>query len=112
MGIIHSSGEYLLNLDPDDELDDSDNLEYLYKKAITYNVDIISFNYFIKSVNKSINLCNDFDIVKRQPKIFESIFNEDYTLRDYLIWNKIIKKDIFLKAYEIFKNYIYIFLTI
>ena len=107
MGIIHSSGEYLLNLDPDDELDDSDNLEYLYKKAVTFNVDIISFNYYLKSENKSINLCNDFDHVIRQPKIFESIFSDDFILRDYLIWNKIIKKDIFLKAYELFKNYIY-----
>ena len=26
---------------------------------------------------------------------------------DYLIWNKLIKRNIFLKAYESFKNYIY-----
>ena len=49
MGIIHSSGEYLMNLDPDNTLDNSDNLEYLYNKAITYNVGIISFNYTLKS---------------------------------------------------------------
>ena len=30
MGILNSTGEYLMNLDPDDELEGSDNLEFLY----------------------------------------------------------------------------------
>ena len=33
MGIIHSSGEYLINLDPDDHYNDFDDLRYLYRKA-------------------------------------------------------------------------------
>ena len=50
MGIIHSSGEYLMNLAPDDQLFSSDNLEYLYNKAKNTSIDIISFNYLIKSI--------------------------------------------------------------
>ena len=33
MGILNSKGEYLLNLDPDDELKDENDLEIIYKKA-------------------------------------------------------------------------------
>ena len=58
MGILHSTGEYLLNLDPDDELNSPDNLKYLYKKAVSSNVDIISFNFLLKSNMKIINLCD------------------------------------------------------
>ena len=45
MGILHSSGDYLMNLDPDDELVGEDALEYLYNKTIFSKADIISFNY-------------------------------------------------------------------
>ena len=31
MGIINSKGEYIMNLDPDDELEGPDNLEYLFR---------------------------------------------------------------------------------
>ena len=33
MGILNSSGEYLMNLDSDDEINDNDCLEYLYNKT-------------------------------------------------------------------------------
>ena len=46
MGIIHSSGEYLMNLDPDDELYNSDNLEYLYNISNTWNVDRLKLSLF------------------------------------------------------------------
>ena len=45
MGIFHSKGQYLMNLDPDDELKDPDNLEYLYNKAKEAKVDVVSFGY-------------------------------------------------------------------
>ena len=48
MGILHSSGEYLINLDPDDEFNDSDNLEYLYNITLRNKVDIVTFKTFYK----------------------------------------------------------------
>ena len=33
MGVLNSKREYLMNLDSDDELVGSDNLEYLYNKT-------------------------------------------------------------------------------
>ena len=43
MGIINSRGEYLMCLDPDDQLKGSSDLKYLYNKSKAFNTDIISF---------------------------------------------------------------------
>ena len=108
MGIIHSSGEYLMNLDPDDEFNESDNLEYLYKKITSSKSDIISFSYILKSSLKIRNLCNTFDTKIEQPKLFEEVYKYDSKSNiDYVIVNKLIKREIFLKAYNLFKKYIY-----
>jgi len=59
MGIIHSLGEYLMNLDPDDEFAAEDSLEYLYN--LTHKkVDIVNFAILKKASNKIINKCNYF----------------------------------------------------
>ena len=106
MGILKSKGEYLINLDPDDELYSSDNLEYLYKVAKKSNVDLICFSLLL---NKSsiIKCSNNHHHILRQPKLFKSIFNQDNRLNDFLIWNKLIKREIFLKAFQSFKKRIY-----
>ena len=101
MGIIHSSGKYLLDIDGDDELNDIYDLEYLYNKAITNNADIVSFSYTLKRNGKIKNLCNEFQKIIEQPQLFESSYC------DTLIWNKLIKKEIYLKAYNLFKDFIY-----
>ena len=106
MGILHSSGEYLMNFDPDDELVGEDALEYLYNKTIFSKADIISFNY-LSPKRHLPNPCNKFDKIITQPKLFKSIYSNRYTLKDFLIWNKLIKKEIFFKAYKVFKDYIF-----
>ena len=107
MGILNSSGEYLMNLDPDDEIKDQDNLEYLYNKVKKSKVDILSFAYIDKINNNIIIKCSNFHKTLRQPKLFESIFNSSNNINDFLIWNKLIKKEIYLNAYKIFKQKIY-----
>ena len=107
MGILNSKGEYLMNLDPDDEFEGPDNLEYLYNKAKKAKVDIISFSVLYKCSMDIINKCNNFHKIYRQPQIFESVFNSTFNLKDFLIWNKLIKKEIFLQALETFKSEIY-----
>ena len=56
MGILNSSGEYLMNLDPDDEIKGVDSLEYLYKQSKNLNLDIISFNALDKKSNGIIKI--------------------------------------------------------
>ena len=55
MGILTSTGEYLMNLDSDDELKGYNSLKNLYYKAKRYNIDIINFVFFDKKLNKNIN---------------------------------------------------------
>ena len=51
MGILNSTGQYLMNLDPDDVFKDHDNLEYLYNKVNKLKTDILSFGYLSKFDN-------------------------------------------------------------
>ena len=96
MGIINSKGEYLMNFDPDDELARPDNLEYLYKIANKLKVDIIEFGFERKNKKKSEKhiFCSNFNNIQFKPDIFISGIKN----RDYLIWNKIVKKELFYKS--------------
>ena len=108
MGILNSSGEYLMNVDPDDELEGKDNLEYLYNLTKKNHPEIITFAALFKKYNQIfINKCSIYTKEEKQPKIFNSIFGKNNIISDYLIWNKLIKREVFLKAYEVFKKEIY-----
>ena len=107
MGILNSSGEYLMNVDPDDKLASDDSLEYLYNKAKKMDVDIISFTAFSMKNNENIIKCSNEHKIERQPSLFKSIFCKNNAIDDYLIWNKLIKKEIYQKAFEAFKKEIY-----
>ena len=106
MGILNSSGEYLMNLDSDDEIMGYDTLEYLYNHTLKNNVDIITFNIFDQKENTSIK-CNNINKIIKQPILFKSLFFGNNLNQDYLLWNKLIKKEIFQKAYNAFKKEIY-----
>jgi hypothetical protein len=107
MGVLNSTGEYLMNLDPDDELEGKDNLEYLYQKTKHSQIDVISFGAYFKGLNRVMLKCKNFHYVQNQPELFFSAFNSSNRLNDYLIWNKLIRRDVYIKAYEIFKDKIY-----
>ena len=107
MGILNSNGKYLLNLDPDDELEGDNNLEQLYQMTQNSKIDVISFSAFFKGRNRTMLKCNNFHHVQYQPELFLSAFNSSNRLNDYLIWNKLIKREVYLKAFEVFKDKIY-----
>ena len=94
-GVINSRGEYLMNLDPDDKFESNNDLETLYNHAKKSNLDYIIF------------------LIKRVP-IYESEAEKckmDNRLQlqteDFLITNKFVKKEIFVKAYSYFYKEIY-----
>ena len=106
MGIFHSTGKYLMNLDPDDEFSTSNNLQNLYDIIKKTKVDFISFAYLEKNETKI--KCSKFNKVITQPKLFKNIFNsENNYVEDYILWNKIVKKNLLIKAYKLFENKIY-----
>ena len=105
MGIINSKGEYLMNLDPDDELNGSYILEFLYKIVNKTKIDVLNFGLVKKYQFYTIkfNSYTNFNKIKYQPEIFLT----GSLLRDYLITNKLIKKELFLKVFNLFKEKIY-----
>ena len=106
MGILNSSGEYLMNLDSDDEISDNDCLEYLYNKTRLYKIDIIQYSVLFKDLNWTFK-CLFNNTILKQPQLYQSTFLPNNEVSDYLIWNKLIKRETFLKAYETFKIAIY-----
>ena len=106
IGILNSNGEYLLSLDPDDEYQGSNNLRYLYNKAKNLNVDVVNFIIlYLPNKKKSKKFCNFNQIVK-QPELFEKAFKKNI-LNDFYVTNKLVKKEVFEKAYNFYKTYIY-----
>jgi glycosyltransferase involved in cell wall biosynthesis len=106
MGILNSKGEYLMSLDPDDRYQAKTNLKYLYNIAKKFNVDIISFLlFYLPSKIKSKYFTNSKEII-RQPELYKSLFKNNI-LNDYYITNKLVKREIFVNAFNIFKKYIY-----
>ena len=110
MGILNCTGEYILNLDSDDRLYGNDSLEFLYNKAKKSDLDVILYSRLIKyedGTSQTAIRCTIFDKIIKQPELYEITFREDNTLRDFLIWNKIVKKEVYLKAYHFLEKRIY-----
>jgi glycosyltransferase involved in cell wall biosynthesis len=98
MGILNCSGDYLMNLDPDDKLKNSQNLYELYNKTqynkydlIIFLIERLSTNITNKTENYLTNLENKLQL------------QNDY----YRITNKLIKRNIMLIAYKNYSKYIY-----
>lgn len=106
MGILNSNGEYLMNLDPDDEINGKNSLKLLYNTAKKFNLDMIIFlSINTKSNEKSLKKLEPNKIVN-QPILYQSAFKNGI-LNDYLITNKLLKKELFKKIFNIFKPQIY-----
>ena len=95
MGIKNSNGEYVMNLDPDDKLDDNDNLELLYYKAKISNSDLVIF------------LLKRIPLNKLEEEEYNYLNKMQLTTDDVLITNKSINRKLILKVYNILKKKIY-----
>ena len=103
MGILNCTGEYILNLDPDDMLSNIFNLEILYKKAKKKKIDIIIF----KKIKINTNIINNSQFNQFIKKINLIRIKSPMNIDNYIITNKFIKKKIIFKAYKSFKRKIY-----
>lgn len=103
MGILNCTGEYVLNLDPDDMLSNIFNLEILYKKAKNYKIDLIIFKLKKIKISKINN--SQLNKIIKELNLIKS--NSPMKILNNIITNKFIKRKIILKAYDSFKNKIY-----
>ena len=107
MGILNSKGEYIMCLDPDDQLSGPNILRFLYNKAKKLNVDIIFFKLLKIPRSDKINNIIIFNKIINQPELFHNAFDKDGFLYDCIITNKLVKNKLFKDAFKIFKSYIY-----
>ena len=110
-GILASTGKYIILMDPDDMILNSNLLEELYNYNLKYNLDIIEFTticYFEKN--------NNFTVIKKyyhnhnftQKIIFQPLLSDIYfyhpetyknsRVQCRIIWNKIIRRRVLLNS--------------
>lgn len=105
MGILNCTGEYVLNLDPDDMFSNIHNLKILYKIAKKNDTDLIIFELKLINIYRIEN--SKFNKIIKDFKLNKINSNNKLINKNFLITNKFIKKEIILKVYESFKNKIY-----
>lgn len=92
-GIEHSSGKYLLFLDPDDTISENlltDNVKILE----TQKADIVVFGYSVYINNKPVKRIF-FDKVKKGSLTDGLVFSEYFQIGAFdTLWNKLIRADI------------------
>ena len=113
LGVLFSKGKYVVIPDPDDIISKS-ILSICYKYAEKYNYDIIKFDitnkYIIFNKNNLIYEIRDL----KQPELSTNLFykNNELQRREFVIWNKLIKKEIYLLSLNsINKFYLNMYIT-
>ena len=106
--LMISKGKYIIFGDPDD-LFSNDIFYFCFKNAENYNFDMIRYNAY--NGKGLINLDFIVNNLKKktiyQPELSLYLFNGLGKLEeiDYFIWNKLIKKEIFILALNMIDKY-------
>jgi len=95
MGIINSTGEYMMNLDADDKLINYNSLKLIYNKITPINDGYL--RYLINRIPVKSNETYYFDFLNKNQLNFE----------DFLISNKLVPREIYLKAYSFLEERIF-----
>lgn len=113
--ILNSQSKYILLMDPDDMYMNENLLKELYDYNLNYNIDIIEFIVFqqFDGKNKIFSPNNPFEThyhhfqknIIFQPELSEILYYIPGT-KEYShticrnIWNKMIRREIFIKTYK------------
>ena len=109
LGVLFAKGKYVNIPDPDDIIS-KNILSNCYKYAEKYKYDIIKFRVKIK--NEIVNLKNLENLINElgdihQPQLSTYLFylNNEIKYRDFSLWNKFIKKDIYITSLNSFNKF-------
>ena len=104
IGILHSNGKYILNLDNDDLFMTNDLFDTIYKEAETGNFDLIGFSavqsktYYPLLIQMKEAQFHDHKngLVIYQPELtyFAISINGNYSLNDLHVWGRLTKTDL------------------
>ena len=91
--VLFSKGEYILIIDPDDLLLNNIIIK-AYKTAKLYNLDIVHYHNMMGNFENNTLKKKKISGIFYQPKI-KNIF---FIVVDRYLWDKLIKKEIFIKS--------------
>lgn len=97
-GIEAAQGKYIFCIDSDDWIEEK-CLEEMYERAISYNADVVITDFYFDLAEKNrVYYAVDQEsenIVMSKQEIFKNILEQKKTLP--AIWNKLIKKELYIK---------------
>ncbi|OHT04285.1 Lipooligosaccharide biosynthesis galactosyltransferase [Tritrichomonas foetus] len=99
-GVKVSSGTYIMNFDADDSVDPF-MIDVVLKKAFREDADVIEFGCTKVDANGTIlnhNYVRCRESFTNQTILFQKLLNSEIL---FTVWKKIIKRDIYLKAFSI-----------
>lgn len=96
---LFSKGEYILIVDPDDFLLNN-IIEKSYITASKYNLDIVHFHHIVGNITNNSLFNKNISGIFYKPQI-KNIF---FTIQDRYLWDKLIKRKIFIKSIYIMKK--------
>ena len=108
VGVLCSKGKYVIIPDPDDFIS-KDILNICYYYAEKYKYEIIKFNSYTGDGKLQFNhIVNNLESRPiYQPELSELIFygNHELQMIDYYIYNKFIKREVYIKALNELNHY-------
>jgi glycosyltransferase involved in cell wall biosynthesis len=117
--IFHSKGKYILLMDPDDLYMNENLFQSLYDYNLNCNLDIIEFsvvhqiegrrNFFLPKSHYKNHYHKFSKLIIYQPELSSLLYKNPFSNRYSFticrnIWNKLIRKEIFLDAYKFIGN--------
>ena len=111
IGILNANGEFILTLQPGYTLARENSLFSLYNSAKNYNLDILEFNLLINNKNKIYNnslsmyKCLHYNSNKDLDSIKNNVKSQSIDQEKELLFNKLIKTNIFKKIISKYKLY-------
>lgn len=95
-GVLHSKGEFVIIIDPDDYLLNNILIKS-YKIAARYNLDIVQFYHIMGNINENIPvIINKNSGIFYQPETSKIFFEYDTRY----LWDKLIRRSVFIKSIE------------
>ena len=94
IGLDASTGEYVLYVDSDDYIE-KNMIEKMYKTAVAEGLDFLACDYFYEKENNVKIFCNKFSNINEKTSVIKDII----AIRIIAgLWNKLVKRDLYLKA--------------
>ena len=110
IGIIYSKGKFIIAPDPDDILS-KNIIVSCFKYAEKYNYEMIRFNVYIgkkKLVMKDyVNKLAKKEVFQPELSTYDFYGIDELMMIDFNIYNKFVKKEVYMRALNIIQKYIY-----